>query len=99
MYYNGFFLTEEYMASSLIQVRVDENIKENAEEIFNSLGLSMSEAVRLFLKRSVIEQGLPFRMNLRNDSEEPADDITQPSENKKNDFDPIAYIYSIGEEK
>ena len=87
------------MASSLIQVRVDENIKENAEEIFNSLGLSMSEAVRLFLKRSVIEQGLPFRMNLRNDSEEPADNITQPSENKKNDFDPIAYIYSIGEEK
>lgn len=90
------------MASSLIQVRIDENIKEEAEEIFNSLGLSMSEAVRLFLKRAVIEQGLPFSMNLNNEktgtTEQSIGDEKSP-ETKKNDFDPIAYIYSIGEEK
>ena len=90
------------MASSLIQVRVDENIKEEAEEIFNSLGLSMSEAVRLFVKRSVIEQGLPFSMNLNNEktaTTEQSIGDEKSQETKKNDFDPIAYIYSIGEEK
>ena len=89
------------MASSLIQIRVDENVKNIATEIFNSLGLSISEAVRLFLKRSVIEQGLPFRMNLENTSTENNDNLsTNVTSNSmdNNDFDALSYIYSSGEE-
>ena len=55
------------MASSILQVRIDENLKNQTAEIFNNLGLDMSSAIRLFLNRVIIAQGLPFPMNLEND--------------------------------
>ncbi len=56
--------------SDLLQVRVDGSVKKEAEEILRNLGLNMSSAIRLFLSRVVIEQGLPFRMTLPQNSEE-----------------------------
>jgi len=50
------------MASSLIQVRVDDTLRQEATEIFEELGIDMSTAVRMFLKRTVKEKGLPFPM-------------------------------------
>ncbi len=50
------------MASSLIQVRVDDALRQEATEIFEELGIDMSTAVRMFLKRTVKEKGLPFPM-------------------------------------
>lgn len=44
-----------------IQVRVDSNLKKDAENIFNSMGLKMSDAVRMFLAQSVNEGKLPFQ--------------------------------------
>ena len=44
--------------SDLLQVRVDGSVKKEAEEILRNLGLNMSSAIRLFLSRVVIEQGL-----------------------------------------
>ncbi len=43
-----------------IQVRIDHNLKKDAENIFHSMGLKMSDAVRMFLAQSVNEGGLPF---------------------------------------
>ena len=48
------------MASTILQVRMDENLKKETSEIFHNLGLDMSSAVRLFLNRVVICQDLPF---------------------------------------
>lgn len=50
------------MASSVIQVRVDDELRQEATEIFDDLGIDMSTAVRMFLKRTVKERGLPFSM-------------------------------------
>lgn len=50
------------MATSVIQVRVDDNLRQEATEIFEDLGIDMSTAVRMFLKRTVKERGLPFSM-------------------------------------
>ncbi len=58
------------MASSILQVRIDDSLRHETNEIFRNLGLDMSSAVRLFLNRVVIEQGLPFSMNLRNEQAE-----------------------------
>lgn len=52
------------MATSLLQVRVDDSLKDQAAAVFDSLGIDTSTAVRLFLKRSVMENGIPFRMTL-----------------------------------
>ena len=42
--------------SSVLQVRIDEKLRKEAEEILYNLGLNMSSAVRLFLNRVVLEQ-------------------------------------------
>ena len=52
------------MATSLLQVRVEDYLKEQAAAIFENLGIDTSTAVRMFLKRAVMENGIPFRMTL-----------------------------------
>lgn len=52
------------MANSLVQVRVDEKLKEDVTNIYEELGMDLSTAIRIFLKRSVQEKGLPFGMKL-----------------------------------
>lgn len=55
------------MATSLIQVRIDNDLKTKANQIFADLGLDISSAIRMFLKRSVLENGIPFSMVLPSD--------------------------------
>ncbi len=45
---------------ALLQIRVDEELKNQANAIFNELGIDLSTAVRMFLKKSVLEGGIPF---------------------------------------
>lgn len=52
------------MATSLLQVRVEDSLKDEAAKVFENLGIDTSTAVRMFLKRSVMENGIPFRMTL-----------------------------------
>ena len=46
--------------TTMIHVRVDANIKSQAAETLSSMGLSVSDAVRVFLTRVVADQELPF---------------------------------------
>lgn len=52
------------MATSLLQVRVEDSLKEEAAQVFERLGIDTSTAVRMFLKRAVMENGIPFRMTI-----------------------------------
>ncbi len=52
------------MATSLIQVRVDEELKNQAASVYEALGLDLSTAIRMFLKRSILVNGVPFQMTL-----------------------------------
>ena len=52
------------MATSLLQVRVENSLKDKAASVFENLGIDISTAVRMFLKRAVIENGIPFQMTL-----------------------------------
>lgn len=45
---------------SLFQARMDTDIKEQVEKIYESLGTSFTEAVRVFAKASIIAKGYPF---------------------------------------
>ncbi|HHY96546.1 MAG TPA: type II toxin-antitoxin system RelB/DinJ family antitoxin, partial [Acholeplasma sp.] len=42
-----------------INVRVNEKVKEEAENIFKDLGLKMSDAINIFLNQVCVEKGLP----------------------------------------
>ena len=54
------------MASTLVQIRVDEKLKDDVSAVYENLGLDLSTAVRIFFKRSVAENGIPFSMKLGN---------------------------------
>ena len=43
-----------------INMRVDPEVKSSAESIFASLGMTLTEAINVFLHKSVVEGGLPF---------------------------------------
>lgn len=49
------------MSNVMVQARVSEALKQQAEQVFAGMGLSISEAVRVFLQQSVNEGGLPFQ--------------------------------------
>ena len=49
------------MAKSEIHtLQIDSNLKEKAEALFSSLGLTLEEAVTLFLEASILHGGVPF---------------------------------------
>ncbi len=50
--------------SSNLYVRIEPEVKEQAEKVFDSLGISMSNAVGLFLKQVIINQAIPFELKL-----------------------------------
>ena len=51
---------------AVINIRVNDEVKKEAETIFKSLGLNMSVAMNLFLKKCINENGIPFDLKLPN---------------------------------
>lgn len=51
----------------IITVRVDDETKEKATELFEELGLSLSAAINIFLKRAIRDGGLPFDLVKKED--------------------------------
>jgi DNA-damage-inducible protein J len=50
------------MSETIIRARVDELEKLECESIFKKLGLTMSEAIRLFIRQVNTVKGLPFEL-------------------------------------
>ena len=49
---------------AIIQLRVDDDLKQQATNIYEKLGIDLSTAIRMFLKKSVMNNGIPFSMVL-----------------------------------
>ena len=45
-----------------VTLRIDEDLKADAEALFEDIGLSLNAACRIFLKRAVQEQRIPFEL-------------------------------------
>lgn len=54
------------MSAATIQVRIDEETKKQAQTVLEALHLSMSEAVKLFLRQVVLQRGIPFEVKIPN---------------------------------
>jgi DNA-damage-inducible protein J len=48
--------------SAIIQARVRPEIKLAGEQVLRSLGLTMTEAMELFLRRLIVDQKMPFEV-------------------------------------
>jgi len=53
-------------ATSMLHVRIDEDLKEQATQALAAMGLTASDAVRLLFHRVVAEQAFPFELKVPN---------------------------------
>jgi DNA-damage-inducible protein J len=74
-----------------LNIRTDKAVKDQAEEIFNELGLNMTTAINMFLRSTIREHGIPFELKL---DEPNATTIAAIEEGKKLLADPTAPRYS-----
>jgi DNA-damage-inducible protein J len=52
--------------TTMVHVRVNEKIKAQATKALTAMGLSVSDAVRVFLTRVAVEKQLPFELKVPN---------------------------------
>ena len=52
------------MANTLVQFRIDDNLRRQANELCLKLGLDLSTYLRMSLTRLIQEQGVPFALKL-----------------------------------
>lgn len=79
------------MATANLNIRTDKEIKDQAEQIFAELGITMSTAVNIFLRTAVREHGIPFALKLDVPNDTTAEAIEEGRRMLK---DPTAPRYS-----
>ena len=72
-----------------ITIRVDEKVKKEAEELFHEMGLNMSTAMNIFLKRCIFEEGIPFELKVPNKKTLKALDDVNKGKGLSKEFDSI----------
>ena len=53
--------------TATIQTRINPELKKKAQKILNTLNLSMSEAISLYLTQVTLHRGIPFDIKIPND--------------------------------
>ena len=54
------------MATVNVTIRMDENLKKQADELFSDFGLTLNSAITIFTKQAVREQRIPFEIKRGN---------------------------------
>ena len=52
------------MATTNLNIRVDKDIKDQADKIYSELGMNMTTAINMFLRTTIREHGIPFSLKL-----------------------------------
>ena len=50
------------MSTALIQVRIDERLKDDVVALYEGMGIDISTAIRIYFIKSLADSGIPFRM-------------------------------------
>ncbi len=53
------------MSSTNMNIRMDSEVKREAEKLFEQFGLNMTSAINLFLRQAIREQSIPFEISLK----------------------------------
>jgi len=59
-------MRQQVAQTQMIHARIDPKLKESAERVFSKIGISTTEAIRLFLKQVELHNGLPFPVAIPN---------------------------------
>lgn len=52
--------------SAMIRARTEKSLKKDTDRIFKALGISLSEAINLFLRQVKLQKGIPFDIKMPN---------------------------------
>jgi len=63
------------LKESFVRARVDDRLKRESGKILSALGLTTTEAIRIFLHQVRLHKGLPFDLRLKEDNS----DILRPT--------------------
>ena len=73
------------MSDTMVRARVDPALKDETDRIFSELGISTTDAIRMFLAQVKLRRGLPFLVGLPSDS----DDLLLTSEARQAALDSV----------
>jgi DNA-damage-inducible protein J len=54
------------MKTEVIHARIEPALKQSAEKIFRKLGMTTTEAISIFMRRVIMEKGIPFDVKIPN---------------------------------
>jgi len=63
------------MPEVIVKARIEPELKESASLVFKKMGISMSDAIRLFLANVALERALPFALKAPNEFAFGEDDV------------------------
>ena len=69
--------------TSTMNIRMDKDVKEQAQRIFAQLGMDMTTAVNVFLRQAIRYNGFPFEIRLDTPNQETLDAINEVQQMKK----------------
>jgi len=59
-------MRQQSAKTQMIHARIDPKLKRSAERVFSQIGITTTEAIRLFLKQVELHKGLPFPVKVPN---------------------------------
>ncbi|MFV0519243.1 MAG: type II toxin-antitoxin system RelB/DinJ family antitoxin [Lachnospirales bacterium] len=72
------------MGKESVSVRIDSNLKREAEELFGYLGMNMTTALTVFLSQAVRQQKIPFEIGIQTPNNETIEAIKEVEVMKQN---------------
>jgi DNA-damage-inducible protein J len=78
--------------TDVISARIDPELKREAEQVLEKLGLTASQAITVFYKQVKLQQGLPFIVKIPNEATEKALEDAR-TRRGLNDFENVDALY------
>ena len=70
--------------TSSMHIRVEPEVKEEVEKILNTLGMTATEAINIYLKQIILNSGIPFEIKMPQFSDEMLQAVKEADEIMKN---------------
>ena len=87
------------MVNATVNIRLEAEDKKEAEKIFATLGLTTSEAIRLFYRQTILRRGLPFSVDIPNDVTVAAMEAARRGELETGSFEELGSRISSNERR
>jgi DNA-damage-inducible protein J len=81
------------MTSVTVQSRVNPELKQQAEAIFASMGMSLADGIRIFLQQTVNIQGLPFQPSIKQPNAETVEAMNDAMNGRVNRYASVDTIF------